>query len=60
MYPRSSLQRWTQKLIYVKNEGMRAYSYDLRQRILDSLLIAVQQKLEFYEQYQSDPSMNKQ
>ena len=31
-----------------------------QRRILDSLLIAVQQKLDFYEQYQSDPSMNKQ
>jgi DNA-binding transcriptional MerR regulator len=31
-----------------------------QRRILDSLLIAVQQKLDFYEQYQRNPSMNKQ
>ncbi len=31
-----------------------------QRRILDALLIAVQQKLDFYEQYQRNPSMNKQ
>ncbi len=31
-----------------------------QRRNLDSLLMAVQQKLDFYEQYQNDPSMKKQ
>ena len=44
------------RMALLRNQQKQLYE---QRDILDSLLIAVQQKLDFYEQYQSGPSRNK-
>ena len=52
--PRLSIER---RMALLRRQQQQLYE---QRRNLDSLLMAVQQKLDFYEQYQNDPSMKKQ